>query len=407
MNDKPLAWYASIYYTLPLVVLSCLSFNTWEGKHYISKLVILMFLVGCVFSRNVLKANFENREIRKIIKFWLAVSALLYLFVIFRGEPSSSARTILVSLIYILVVPWSKITKEVVLFAVIAGGVAAGVASIYEHFFLGIARVGGIINQIPFATYVAITLIISLNTYNIYKNRLIKIISVISMLGSIYAIIMSEVRGVWLALIGISICYLLSKIARLAVKKIILMSISFLVIIVAFTSSTAMENRIKQTKVEFQEITNGNYDTSIGIRFQLWGSAIEMIKSHPLSGLGTIQYKNKMEEQYQKGLITSKALSFKDAHFHNQFLDSYVRYGILGLVFAFLIFTSPLYICNIIETAFKPSFVGIAILLIVAGLTDVPLMHTGLIYMIVLYPAAIVLSNFTLNSRGAHEEINL
>lgn len=392
MHDRPLNWYGNIYYVLPLIVASCLSFNTIEGKHYISKLVVLMLFVGLIFSRNVLKDNFESLEIRQTMIFWFVISVLLYLFVIFRGESSSSARTILVSLIYILVVPWRKITKKVVLLAIISGGVAAGVASIYEHIFLGITKVGSIVNEIPFATYVAITLIISVNTYNIYQNRLIKMIYLISMLGSIYAIIMSEVRGVWLALMSVGICYLLSKIAQLAVKKIILMSISFLVIIAVFTSSTAIENRIKQTEIEFQEITSGNYDTSIGIRLQLWGAAIDIIKSHPLSGLGTIEYKNKMEEQYQHGLITSKALSFKDSHFHNQFLDSYVRYGILGLVLACIIFISPVYIFNVMEMGIKLSFIGIAILLIVAGLTDVPLMHTGLIYMIVLYPAAIVLS---------------
>lgn len=392
MHDKPLNWYGNIYYVLPLIVASCLSFNTIEGKHYISKLVVLMLFVGLIFSRNVLKDNFENLEIRQTMIFWFVISVLLYLFVIFRDESSSSARTILVSLIYILVVPWRKITKKVVLLAIISGGVAAGVASIYEHIFLGITKVGGIVNEIPFATYVAITLIISVNTYSIYQNRLIKMIFLISMLGSIYAIIMSEVRGVWLALMSVGICYLFSKIAQLAVKKIILISISFLVIIAVFTSSTAIENRIKQTEIEVQEITSGNYDTSIGIRLQLWGAAIDIIKSHPLSGLGTIKYKNKMEEQYQHGLITSKALSFKDSHFHNQFLDSYVRYGVLGLVLAFLIFISPVYIFNVMEMGIKLSFIGIAILLIVAGLTDVPLMHTGLIYMIVLYPAAIVLS---------------
>ncbi|WP_421192210.1 O-antigen ligase family protein [Aeromonas jandaei] len=392
MHDKSLNWYGNIYYVLPLIVASCLSFNTIEGKHYISKLVVLMLFIGLIFSRNVLKDNLENLEIRQIMIFWFAISLLLYLFVIFRGESSSSARTILVSLIYISVVPWRKITKKVVLLAVISGGVAAGVASIYEHIFLGITKVGGIVNEIPFATYVAITLIISVNTYNIYQNRLIKFIYLISMLGSIYAIVMSEVRGVWLALMSVGICYLLSKIAQLAVKKLILISISFLLIIAVFASFTAIEERVKQTEVEFQEITNGNYDTSIGLRLQLWGAAIDIIKTHPLSGLGTIEYKSKMEEQYQNGLITSKALSFKDSHFHNQFLDSYVRYGILGLVLAVLIFISPVYIFNVMERGIKLSFIGIAILLIVAGLTDVPLMHTGLIYMIVLYPAAIVLS---------------
>ena len=41
-------------------------------------------------------------------------------------------------------------------------------------------------------------------------------------------------------------------------------------------------------------------------------------------GVGTKGYQNIMEQQYQQSVITSAVLSFKNAHYHNQYLDSYV-----------------------------------------------------------------------------------
>ena len=40
-------------------------------------------------------------------------------------------------------------------------------------------------------------------------------------------------------------------------------------------------------------------------------------------------------------MITSTALGFKHAHYHNQYFDSYVRYGIIGVLIALAIFMSP------------------------------------------------------------------
>ncbi|HEH9401897.1 TPA: O-antigen ligase family protein [Aeromonas sobria] len=392
MSDKPLNWYVNIYYVLPLIVASCLSFNTWEGKHYISRLVVLMLFITILKSRDVIKNNLSDFDVRKILSYWLVVAALFSLFSIFRGESFGVARTIFVSLIYIIVVPWKKINKNLVLLSIMLGGVTAGGFSIYERVSLGVIAVGGVINSIPFATYATITCLVSINAYFISQSKFVKLMAFLSTAGSTYAIVMSDVRGIWLAIIVVSLFYLLNYIVQYKIKNVVVLCIAFLVGGIFISSSIDIERRVKQTEIEFQAINNGNYDTSIGLRLQLWRSAIEMIKAHPFTGLGTVKYKKEMELQYQNGLITSTALSFKDSHFHNQLLDSYVRYGIIGLLLVIMMSISPIILTHRVKTDFRHSFIGVSILIAIAGLTDVPFMHTGLIYILFLYPAAIFLS---------------
>lgn len=381
-----------IYHLLPIVILSCLSFNTWEGKHYISRLVVVMFVITCYMSRQVIKNNLQQSAIKTVVFFWFVTAAMFSLFHIFRGESFSIPRSILVSLVYLIIVPWENISRRYALLAIIVGGIFSGVISLYESVVLGITRVGVVINQIPFALYAAITLIIAIYALATYKSKWMKSAIWLALAGSAFAIVMSEVRGVWLALVCVAVFYALSQFKKLTIGKASLIAAIALMALFALSSIAEVERRISETKSEFVEMENGNPDTSIGIRFQLWRSAIEIIKSHPVMGAGTDSYKNEMLSQHQQGLITSTALSFKDAHFHNQYLDSYVRYGIIGLILVISVFLSPVVSSYLIKSDFLSMNVSITVLLFVAGLTDVPLMHTGIIYIIVLYPAVIAFS---------------
>lgn len=391
--SSPLRWYLECYYLLPVLILSCLAFNTWEGKHYISRLIVVMLVVACYMSRQVIKNNFQQSVVKNMVVFWLVIAAVFSLFYIFRGESFSIPRTILVSLVYLVIVPWENISRRYALLAIIMGGGAAGVLSLYEHVVLGITRVGGVINQIPFALYAAITLIIAVYALaTTYKIKWMKSVTWLALAGSTFAIIMSEARGVWLALVCVAVFYVLSQLKKLTIGKASLMVTIAIMTFFALSSIAEVERRISETKIEFFEIANGNPDTSIGIRLQLWRSAMDIIKSHPVMGAGTYVYKDEMLSQHQQGLITSAALFFKDAHFHNQYLDSYVRYGIIGLMLVISIFLSPIVLNYLIKSDFFNINVSITALLFLAGLTDVPLMHTGVLYIIVLYPAVIAFS---------------
>lgn len=352
-----------------------------------------MLVVACYMSRQVIKNNFQQSVVKNMVVFWLVIAAVFSLFYIFRGESFSIPRTILVSLVYLVIVPWENISRRYALLAIIMGGGAAGVLSLYEHVVLGITRVGGVINQIPFALYAAITLIIAVYALaTTYKIKWMKSVTWLALAGSTFAIIMSEARGVWLALVCVAVFYVLSQLKKLTIGKASLMVTIAIMTFFALSSIAEVERRISETKIEFFEIANGNPDTSIGIRLQLWRSAMDIIKSHPVMGAGTYVYKDEMLSQHQQGLITSAALFFKDAHFHNQYLDSYVRYGIIGLMLVISIFLSPIVLNYLIKSDFFNINVSITALLFLAGLTDVPLMHTGVLYIIVLYPAVIAFS---------------
>lgn len=385
--------YIAIYYLLPILILSCLSFNTMDGKHYISRLVVAMFFVGLLMARNILIENLKNLLIKKMLMFWLSIAFVLSCYHLIRGEAFGAARAILVSLLYIAIVPWSSIPRQHVLTAIVLGGITSGFCGLYESEVLNIRRVGGDVNQIPFALYVAITLLFAIFSLKIYQHKAIKLFAWISIAGSCYAIIMSEVRGIWLAISCVAMVILLWHIADLTAKKIIIIIASVLLSLQLLSAVDQFNIRINETKNEFVQIAQGNKDTSIGIRFQLWQSAIEIIKDHPFMGMGTQAYQRIMVLQQQQGLITSTALSFKDAHFHNQYLDSYVRYGIIGLVISILMCLSPLILYRAVNTDIMKVFFSFSVLVLIAGLTDSPFIHTGIIYMLVIYPAVIILTD--------------
>lgn len=378
-----------IYYLLPIFLLSCLAFNTETGKHYISRLVVVMLVISVFTARDILWSNINKPEIKKIMFFWLPIIVFFAGYHVFRGEAFGVPRTILVSLVYIVIVPWNRMSRQAMLFVILLGGCVAGGVGLYEYAILNVRRVGGIINQIPFALYVAITLLISIHVAWSNQYRYIKPLAWLCVIGSSFAIIMSEVRGIWLALLLIAAIFAVRQSQQLTLRRIATMTAIVLALLVMLSSIPDVTRRINETKQEFTQISEGNKDTSIGIRLQLWHSAMDIIKNHPLMGVGTQNYPYIMEQQYQQGMITSVALSFKNAHYHNQYLDTYVRYGMIGFIIAFVILISPNILFYNKGLNVTNLYSSISYVLIFSGLTDVPLIHTGVVYVLILYPSAI------------------
>ncbi|MGE6234927.1 O-antigen ligase family protein [Aeromonas media] len=378
-----------IYYLLPIFLLSCLAFNSETGKHYISRLVVVMLVISVFTARDILRSNINKPEIKKIMFFWLPIIVFFAGYHVFRGEAFGVPRTILVSLVYIVIVPWHRMSKQAILFVILLGGCVAGGVGLYEYAILNVRRVGGIINQIPFALYVAITLLISIHVAWSSQYRYIKPLAWLCVIGSSFAIIMSEVRGIWLALLLIAAIFAVRQSQQLTLRRIATMTAIVLALLVMLSSIPDVTRRINETKQEFTRISEGNKDTSIGIRLQLWYSAIDIIKNHPLMGVGTQNYPYIMEQQYQQGMITSVALSFKNSHYHNQYLDTYVRYGVIGFIMVFVILISPNILFYNKDLNVTNLYSSISCVLIFSGLTDVPLIHTGVVYVLILYPSAI------------------
>lgn len=82
---------------------------------------------------------------------------------------------------------------------------------------------------------------------------------------------------------------------------------------------------------EYDEVTSNTLE----LRLIKWYSALQIIKKNPIIGVGTGDYKDELNEQY-------KAIDFKKGivygyNTHNQYLEEFIKFGILGGTF-FLFF---------------------------------------------------------------------
>jgi len=97
--------------------------------------------------------------------------------------------------------------------------------------------------------------------------------------------------------------------------------------------SPVMRSRFMQAKEDIVHYQEGNSNTSIGLRFHMWGIAVSEIRKSPLIGIGTGGFR-KSWESYKE----DPSLPFHD-HPHNSFLHMMVSYGIVGLAaFCYLLF---------------------------------------------------------------------
>lgn len=235
------------------------------------------------------------------------------------------------------------------------------------------------------------TLIIALCFYKKKNTITAHFLYLASIIGSLLAIILSETRGVWLAMIWLLALYFVQKMIRNFSLKALSVAISLLVISgVIFSSIPTVQQRFAETKHELTEIQSDNLNSSWGVRIQLWKTAIQAIESQPIFGVGTIGWKQLVDNNVKLGKLTATIgdYGFANAHAHNQFLDSYMRLGIIGLAISLFFITYPTFTFknnnNPCVKLYLPIF------LLICGLSDVPLFHTGLIYMVALYPFIIL-----------------
>ncbi|MBF4232507.1 ligase, partial [Vibrio anguillarum] len=180
-----------------------------------------------------------------------------------RGDEFSLPRTLIASLVYLLFVPWNKISRQWIYYIVALASVICGLNALYEHFVMNIARVGIATNPIPYALYVSFLLLCCVYFVLNQSDKVLKTLAGIGGLLSLAAIIMTDVRGVILFL-PVAILYLMIVAVKPTVKHYIFLCFSICVISVLFYAffEKEIDTRIKQTQYEISMIEKGNHNTS-------------------------------------------------------------------------------------------------------------------------------------------------
>lgn len=189
--------------------------------------------------------------------------------------------------------------------------------------------------------------------YYLYKKEFLKLnylwISVIAMF-SIYILLLSSKAG-WIGLIFIYAVFIIDLIRNskylIAITIVGLLVGLFLFLNVYYAplyaqripKAEVIENAINEKDKDNKVVTTSTDGT--GSRIFVWKASFEVIKENLIIGVGTGDSRDKLMDKYlQKNMKTEYEFGLNS---HNQFLNTTVSIGIIGLMVLILCFWMPFY----------------------------------------------------------------
>lgn len=379
IKNKYIKSLESLFFLSPLAILLMAIFNVPDTKFILSRLIPVVCLYGLIKYGKEIKVNY-NSQLKSFLIFGFGVVMVYSIYHVIRGDGFSLARTLIASLAYLIFVPWKNINPKVVYYIIAIAAIVCGLNAFYERYVLNIYRVGISTNPIPYALYVSFLVLSCVYLLLISQSKTLKLLASIGGLLSLSAIIMTYVRGV-IFFLPVAIIYLVITTIKPIWKYYIASILSIILLLGVFYTIFQQEinARIVQTQNEIALIKQGNLTSSIGIRLDLWMHGVDIIAQNPLFGVGGSGLQDSISQMTNPGAAIQP-------HLHNQYLDLLARYGIVGTLVIFL-FCLAL-VLNLNNSGFEyignPLVNSMLMMLIFAGLTDVPLHHTHLIYLLTI-----------------------
>lgn len=375
-----------VFILSPLMILLFGAFNIGDTKWMLSRVIPIVFIYTLIFNKEIIIENIKKPELRT----FYILSGILFSYYLLthfiRGDEFGPGRTLMFSMIYILCLPWQAISKNYLSILFILAGIACGMNAIYEYYILHIPRVGIATNPIPYALFCAVLSLINLNTVlsNTY-HLLLRLFAIIGGILPLISLILTDVRGVIL-FYPLVIVYLIARKVQNKTKFGLIFA-SFVIFTATLTYtlfSEQISNRLKITQHELHTISQGNYNTSIGIRLVLWKQGGQLPAKDVLFGLGEHENLKNIQNLDISGARVQP-------HRHNQYIEQYSIYGIIGLLLFSIWIMSPFIQINgtsnqgnQLKLVFPALASAILFIFLLAGLTDVPFHHTHLVYFYVI-----------------------
>jgi len=176
---------------------------------------------------------------------------------------------------------------------------------------------------------------------------IVRVVKIAGLLAGLGASLLSGSRGGWAAIPIAALLILMAGRRRQSWQRIVLIPLGVVVVLVAtYALSGTVRDRIGEISSDLASYTQGNKDTSVGIRLQLYDAALELIERQPVFGLGDEGFRDEMKSLAQQGQLTPLAAQFGQGETHNQLLAYAANYGLIGGAMLLGIYVVPIwYFC--------------------------------------------------------------
>ncbi|WP_034298831.1 O-antigen ligase [Herbaspirillum sp. RV1423] len=286
----------------------------------------LLIAALCVYFLINATANLVHaapaREYDAPLRFALAIPALLLLI----AYPPRAAAF------------WSGLTL---------GAIGAGLFAGWQFFVGGDMRAGGTTNPIQYGNISMVLGVLCLCGLSWAANRSHRLAwmatlcagAMLGIAGSLF----TGSRGSWLAL---PVCLSILAIHHGGVLGKRLLRGGAIAVCAVFAvlwavPQSGLKLRTQSAVVEASDyLANGNADSSVGARLEMWRTGVAMLPGHWLAGWGKQGMFDRKAELVRQGLA---APSIEEhTHLHNEYLDALVKRGLPGLLAVLLLYLAPL-----------------------------------------------------------------
>ena len=197
-----------------------------------------------------------------------------------------------------------------------------------------------------FSMYLNLCIIIILSRVFNTKKKSSTIKTILTIILLVYLFVFVILLTSRSGLIGLIMVYLTTIIYLIIYKRKILISIVILlsIALVSFYSYnffSYMSSRLKATKKEIstkKDDKKSSYSNK-NTRLLTWESAIDIIKEHPIVGVGTGDARDELTKKYNEKDILPIFKKYFNAH--NQFLQTFLSIGVIGFILLLLTIVFP------------------------------------------------------------------
>jgi O-antigen ligase len=357
-----------------------------EGESYMAPLCLLVMIFNLIVYKSYQQIS------NKLHNGFLLICVLLVAYGIFsytyHGYGSRELRSLFFLTLYLWFFPNRNINANLVVTIVALGSLSSSAFAIYQHYILGLTRIGGYINSNVIASYISIFCILCFSLIIFNSDKRYKLVFTILFALTLISLLMTLTRGVFLSLVFSVIFLVFLSITAYSGnrKKILFMSLLLMAGLI-FLFYPKLEPRIDDTLREYSNIQQGSMNSSFGYRLQLWRASFDSVGKSPIIGLGD-HYEKEFELYLEKNLISESLYNAKHvlSHYHNQYLDKLIKNGSIGLILLLVLVFYP--ILKVLKSNTVPlyrySLCGLCSLIFLSGITEVPLNHSYIIFVYIL-----------------------
>ncbi|VAX10255.1 hypothetical protein MNBD_GAMMA25-35 [hydrothermal vent metagenome] len=367
-------------------------------RHWLSGAFTLIALLSLVYAWSSLKLKPFQREEKVLFAIFGFYFFSILLSSTVTGWSESSFHRLGTEMKYLAFFPFYLYIRQYpaawrgLIIAIPLGGIVLGLQAIYDTYFLQYGRANGIYGPIIYGDLAVLLAMFSLIFALTNRSKLWVGINFLAAILAMLAVIYSGSRNAWLAVIVSLIVLPLLISVRTTFWRVSSGYVAILAVFVIMIVSTphTITSRFGIVADEFKSYFHHDlnaendsvYSTSVGIRLEMWRSALIIIKQHPLLGVGPGNMGLEMNALVEKGeapqTVYRDPAGVRGIHVHNAYFEVMGTQGIIGLLALLLMLFYPLYVF-VHNRHYDRRIASLGIVLMsgfmIFSLTEIPFIH--------------------------------